>query len=277
MLNRDKFPRAPIRRPLDVPAPITYAVAHETTSPKFAKAFAQGCGGRIAGIPTPPMLQPGGFAAFCTPPTWPLLDMVQREHRTYYYGDHAYWGRGRYYRVARNAVQYVPSAFALARATPQRLVHEIGISPSLEWNRSGLSVVICPNSAEYMHRYGIDSKAWTLDMVRQVATVSNRPIVVRHKAMVGRRPLYLDLHDAWAVVVFSSNAAVESLVHGVPIFVTAPWASTAALAKSDLSQIESPYYPTIVDRNRFLWSLAEHQWTLTELANGTAWKALHVD
>lgn len=287
MITRDKFPRLgerpvmkQVRRPVDVPPPVTYAVATETTSPKFAKAFAQGCGGVIGGVPVNASagnLLPGGFASFCTPATWPLLDAAIADKRTYYYGDHAYWRRGKYYRVIKNAVQYQPSAVALARATPDRLVKEIGVTPSADWQRTGTSIVICPNSVEYMRRFGLDAREWVLACVRAVAQVSNRPIIVRQKAMVHRRPLYLDLHDAHAVVVFSSNAAVEALVAGVPVFVTAPWASTAPYGKSDLSQIETPYYPAVVDRNRFLWSLAEHQWTLDQLANGTAWRALHVD
>jgi hypothetical protein len=287
-LIRDKFPRQavaavaavaavrPVHRPVDVPPPVTYAVANETTSPKFAKAFAQGCGGIISGVTAHSHLLPGGVATFATPATWPLLDKAIAAERPYYYGDHAYWRRGKYYRIARNAVQYQPTASALARATPDRL-QALDVTPSADWNRLGTSIVVCPNSTIYMARFGVDAHEWVLDVVRQVARVSDRPIVVRHKATAARRPLYLDLHDAWAVVVFSSNAAVEALVAGVPVFVTAPWASTAAMGKSSLAEIETPYYPDLQARDRFVWCLAEHQWTLQEIATGLAWKALHVN
>jgi len=273
---RDKFLRQQ-RRP-NIPPPVTYAVATETTSPKFAKAFAQGCGGPICGIGAyhKPLLGPGGFAGFCTPATWPLLDQAIADNRPYYYGDHAYWGRGKSYRIARNAVQYQPTAAALARATPTRF-RRLGVSLAPDWQTNGNSIVICPNSAVYMARFGIDAREWVLDVVRQVARVSDRPIVVRQKSMNGRRPLYLDLHDAWAVVVFSSNAAVEALAAGIPVFVLAPWASTATSGKSHLTEIETPYYPAIAQRDRLLWCLAEHQWTLAEIAAGIAWRTLHAD
>lgn len=263
---------SPLRqlRPPSTPPPVTYVVPGETTSPKFAKAFAAGCRGHM--VNTQMGLQTGAFAAFCTPATWPLLEQARREGRDWYYGDHAFYKRGKYYRVTKNAYQYVPTERDLAAATSARFTAVNGdIHP--EWRR-GTAVVVCPNSEVYMRHFGIDAREWTMDVVRQIAAVTDRPIVVRWKAVVGRRPFYVDCHDAWAVVVFSSNAAVEALMAGVPIFVTAPWASTAQMGLSDLSQIESPYFPESSLRERFLWALAERQWTLDEIRAGYAWRAL---
>lgn len=251
-------------------SPTTYFVPGELTSPKFAKAFAQGCKGYASNVLT--SLRPGPFAAFCTPATWPLLDQAIADGRDYYYGDHAYWRRGRYFRVTRNAVQFQPAMQDLRIARPHRL-QQVSVEVVDEWRRGGSSIIICPNSPIYMRRYGLDAQQWTLDCVKAIQTVSDRPVVIRWKSQQQHRPLYLDLHDAWAVVVFSSNAAVEALVAGVPVFVLAPWASTASMGTSDLSKIESPLYPDF--RLPFLWSLAEHQWSLSEIAGGYAWRVLH--
>ncbi len=97
LVDRRSHLRAPAIRPVrrsSHPPPVTYVVAHETTSPKFAAAFARGCGGTCASVVTG--LRPGTFAAFCTPPTWPLLQQAQAESRDWYYGDHAYYWRGKY-------------------------------------------------------------------------------------------------------------------------------------------------------------------------------------
>ena len=84
--------------------------------------------------------------------------------------------------------------------------------------------------------------------------------------------VYLDLHGAWAVVVYNSNCAVDALIAGVPIVVRCPWASTIHMGIHDLAAIESPIYPD--NRQPFLYALAERQWTLNEIAAGYAWKAL---
>lgn len=253
--------------------PTTYHVQGEATSPKFSAAFAKGCGGSLA--PASGGLQAGNFAAFCTPPTWPLLQQAKAEGRTWFYGDHAFYRRGHYYRVTRNGYQYVPTATDLTHARPERfLACHVDLHPG--WREQvGSAIIVCPNSPTYMAMFGIDAHQWVLDVVDTLGRHTDRPIVVRWKAQAQRRPLYVDLHDAWAVVVFSSNAAVEAIAAGVPVFVLAPWAATAQMGHGDLTQIESPVYPD--QREPFLWALAQHQWSLKELASGDAWKALRRD
>lgn len=253
---------------VDLPTPVTYFSPSEITSPKFGRAFSQGCGGLLTNQLA--RLQPGPFASFCTPSVWRLLDLAIAQGRDYYYGDHAFWGRGHYYRVTRNGVQFQPSAADLARARPHRL-RLLGIDIS-DWKRDGRDVVICPNSDVYMARYGLSAAQWANDVAGQIAAVSDRPTIIRWKAQTKLRPLRCDLQSAHAVVVFSSNAAVEALVAGVPVFVLAPWASARPLASADVAQIDTPIYPD--DRLPFLWSLAEQQFTLAEIATGLAWRAL---
>lgn len=263
-----RVPACPVTR--TTATPTTYVIPSETTSPKFGAAFAKGCGGPMATIQSG--LQPGHFASFCTPATWPMLRQVQQDHaRDWYYGDHAFYRRGRYYRVTKNAYQYQPSAAELASATPDRF-KATGLQAVPDWTRHGSSVVICPNSALYMAQHGVNAHDWVMECVRVIARHSPRNIVVRWKAQSARRPLHLDLHDAWAVVVYNSNAAVEALQAGIPIFVTCPWASTTQMGLSDLTRIESPIYPD--NRLAFLWALADHQWSLPEIASGLAWRTL---
>lgn len=251
------------------PVPVSYAVPDEHTSPRFAGAFAQGCGGPAT---NDNVLLPGPVALFGSPARQELLAQAKREGRTYYYADHGFYRRGKYYRVAKNAVQYQPSLPAILRAKPDRF-HATGLTAAPEWATPGASIVICPNSPQYMSWFGIDAHAWVVDLVDRLGQLTDRPIIVRWKSMASRRPLYLDLHNAYAVVVFSSNAAVEALTHGVPIFTLAPWASTVSLARTSIDQIESPYYPD--HRIQFLWKLAMRQWTMQEIADGLAWKGLH--
>ena len=247
--------------------PVTYMVPGAGTSPKFAEAFSQGCHGQL--VPVSRGLQPGAFAAFCTPQTWPLLRQVQDEGRDYYYGDHGCFRRGVYYRVTKNG--YQPDG--RGRAAPDRF-RRYGVSLSDRWHTHGRQIVVCPNSPVYMRFHGREAHGWVAEVIRHLSRVTDRPVVTRWKVDSPSRPLALDLADAWMVVTFSSAAAVEALAAGIPVCTLAPWASTARMGITDLKHVESPHYPDLDDRDQFLFNLAAAQWTLSEIRQGLAWAAL---
>jgi len=244
--------------------PVSYAVDGEKSSPRFASAFAAGCGGLATMEDT---LLPGPVALFGSPARVPLLKTAIAQGRDWYFGDHGYFGRFKYYRVTKNAYQHDGSG----HFSPERFkALRLNVAPT--WNKSGSAVVICPNSPGYMATFGIDAKQWVIDIVTAVSRVSDRPIVVRWKAQAQARPIYMDLHDAWMTVVFSSASALDSLIAGVPVCTLASWAASYRMGITDISQVETPYYPE--DREQFLFNLANQQWTLDEIRAGLAWKAL---
>lgn len=248
--------------------PVSYSVPGEKSSPRWAAAFAAGCGGLVTADLT--RLRPGAFAAFCSPPVYPLLNQAQVEGRDWYYGDHGYFHRFRYYRITKNAYHHD----GRGTAPPDRFrALQLNVHPA--WNTGGSAIVVCPNSPVYMTQFAkMDAHAWVLDVVARLGRVSDRPVIVRWKSHATIRPLYLDLHDAWMVVVFSSASAIEALMAGVPVCTLAPWAATARMGITDLAQVESPIYPDLTERDQFLFNLAAQQWTLPEIRCGDAWRCL---
>jgi hypothetical protein len=79
------------------------------------------------------------------------------------------------------------------------------------------------------------------------------------------------LEGAWACVTFSSNAAVEAALAGVPVFACDEGSMALPIANRDLSEIERPALP---DREQWAFDLAYAQWTLQEFANGSCWQHL---
>jgi hypothetical protein len=79
------------------------------------------------------------------------------------------------------------------------------------------------------------------------------------------------LRDCWALVTWSSAAANEALLAGVPVFTAADCAA-ALLGRTDFSKIEVPVYP----EGRTVWAaaLAGQQWSLDEFRHGVAWRTL---
>ncbi len=244
--------------------PVTYYVPDEFTSPKLAYAFAKGCGGTISADLN--YLLPGPVAMFGSPPVWPLLRKAQAEGRDFYFADHAYFGRGRFYRITKNAYQHDGIGTS---STPERFERSACriVQP---WRKAGAHVLVCPQSPVYFSLHGLDHDEWLREVVSTLRQHTDREIRVRWKA--SRTPIGPDLEAAWAVVVFSSAAALDALIAGVPVFTLASFAASRRMGLSDLSQIESPIYPD--GRREFLHVLADNQWTLPEIMRGSAWRHL---
>lgn len=242
--------------------PVSYYAPQEITSPKFAYAFAKGCRGTITDENE---LFPGPVALFGSPSKWAVLRQAQQQERDWYYGDHGYFGRGLFYRITKNAYQHDGTG----DADPERfLKFGKAIEP---WRRKGAHVLVCPNSPEHFAQHGLDHDPWLNATIATLRQYTDRELRVRWKR--GQRTRIIDdLRGAWACVVYSSAAALDALIAGIPVFVLAPFAAAYRMGLSDLALIEAPIYPT--DREPFLWALANQQWTLSEIYRGQAWHSL---
>ena len=246
--------------------PVSYYNPNEFSSPKLAYAFAKGCGGTIT---DEDYLFPGPVALFGSPARWPLLRQAQAAGREWYYIDHAYFSRGKYFRITKNAYQHD------GRGTSNGLRFKAfeRLSKIKPWRKPGAGhILICPNSAVYFGLHGIQVDTWLREVMTTLRQHTDREIRIRWKVQRAERLIADDLAGAWATVVFSSAAAMDGLCAGVPCFTLAPFAASVRMGLSDLTKIEAPFYPD--DRESFLSVLADNQWTLQEILKGTAWRAL---
>jgi len=240
-----------------------YAAKGERTSPLFAEAFAKGCDGTVV---SDGQLRPGPVALFGSAKLWQQLRQAQAEGRTWYYGDHAFFGRMTYYRIARDAFHYDgrPDGVPVERKRLRRLA----LRPAA-WRRGGRHVLVCPPDQAFAACHGFDADLWLSNTLAELGCHTDRELRVRERS--ARRPLAEDLAGCWALVTHSSNAAVEAAMAGVPPFVTAP-CGARWVAGGALNDIERPRLAE--DREDWAARLASHQWTLGEIASGLAWQAL---
>lgn len=239
-----------------------YAVPEEFSSPVWARSFAAGCGGSIC---KQDVLQPGDVAMFGSPARWSILRQAQAQGRTWYYGDHAYFSRHRFFRVTRNAYQVYDLS---GEGDPKRFEY---LSLSIDdWKRRGEHILLCPNSPTFFGLHGQDCDRWIEDTTRELRKHTDREIRVRFK----RSPVQfeIDLSRAWAVVVYTSVCGVHAAMAGVPCFATERCASQA-FGTSDLSLIETPVRPD--NRYEMACVLAANQWTPREMSRGRAWSYLN--
>lgn len=241
--------------------PNVYAAPGENTSPKWCEAFAAGCCGKVR---TDMTLADGPVAMFGSQQLWGLLTAAQKEKRTWYYGDHGYFGKGRYYRVTRNAYQHDGSGFDSADKFKS---FGIEIKP---WRKTGAHILVCPPGEIFLSLMN-QRKDWLDEVLRTLAKVTDRPVVIRrkHARRNRRRPLGLDLENCWALVTFMSNTSVDAILAGVPAFVLGPCAARS-MGNVDLSKIENPVLSE--GREQWAYNLAANQWTLDEMRANECWR-----
>lgn len=142
--------------------------------------------------------------------------------------------------------------------------------------KSGNHVLLVTPSEKPCKFYGIDRDTWVNETVAEIKKYTDRPIVIRDKAVRQQRinkTIFEDLENCHALVTYQSIAAVESVLHGVPAFTLAPTAADP-VGDKDLSLIETP---TKQDEHKiYKWAchLAYGQFHIDEFKNGTAYTLL---
>lgn len=208
----------------------------------------------------------------CHPELRHLIDHWSATGREFIYWDRGYakrifatWlprplsGSG-YYRWTRNAFQ-----MRSIREVPKDRWRALNI-PLAPWSENGRHIVIAKPSATYdaFHR----THDWLDKTVAELKRHTDRPLVIREK--LSTVPLAEELRGAHALVTHQSNAAVEAVIMGCPVFVD-DGSAASLVGKTDIAEIEHPIYP---DRKPWLWSLAYSQYSEDELVNGALWSLL---
>jgi hypothetical protein len=139
-------------------------------------------------------------------------------------------------------------------------------TPQTPWTKPGRHIVIAKPSATYDAFHATHS--WLDVTIERLKRHTDRPLVIREK--LSEKPLAADLEGAHALVTHQSNAAVEAVIMGCPVFVD-PGSAAALVGQTDLSLIEAPVYP---DRKPWLCSLAYSQFSERELIDGTLWRLM---
>lgn len=207
-----------------------------------------------------------------------IMRRCWQDRREFYYMDTGYFGNHvhkLYHRIVKNDLQHgdiVPRSSqrwdALRISLPKK-------------TRTGNRIIVAAPDEKPCRFYGIDQHVWIQDTVTELKKHTDRPIVIRQRAArridrVKHDALTAVLqHDVHAVVTFNSNAAVESVLAGVPVFVTAPTHAAAVVGNRDLSQIEKPHWPDQDRLHAWACHLAYGQFHVDELRNGTAYRILN--
>jgi len=250
---------------------IGYPVPRKAKAKMLCEAFCAGAGGTVSHDVSQLLPGPAAFYGLA-PSTAHLWKQANADAaRVWYYIDNAYTDPQRevYFRVTRNRLQH-PGVGASDGKRFAAL--NIPIKP---WRSSGSHVLLCPQSDLFMSDCVGYSGSWTQNALAALRQYTDRELRVRpwngNKAE-WFRTLPDDLRDCWALVTYSSSSAISAILAGIPAICTAEDCIAAPMSDR-LGRIEAPKIPD----NRREWAsvVADHQWTVAELRDGTAWRALN--
>jgi hypothetical protein len=212
----------------------------------------------------------------------------QKNNRDFYYIDTGYIGNfpspgntsGKkiWHRIVKNDLQHnIPKDLPGDRW--ELLIKQ---DPRLEWsgwkshNQKILLVLPNPKACRY---YNIDCDQWIAETTEKIKTYSNLPIEIRVKGSRSERNHGYSIYDAfdtgvYATVSFNSIASLESVLYGIPAFVSVPCAASP-LVSTDLSQLKNPYKPEMNLIIKQCKTLAYGQFRQDEILDGTAWKIIN--
>jgi hypothetical protein len=228
--------------------------------------------------------------------------VVKRKHihqhwqdkKDFYYIDTGYFGnfispgnpggRKLFHRIVKNDLQ----KHWLEKHSSDRWQEICKIDPRYQWKdwkKKGRKILIIVPNRKSCVFYGYDvdpyvngEKPWLIKTIETIKKHTDMEIIIREKGSRSARQHH-SIFDAldegvFATVAFNSIAALESVIYGVPAFVTVPCAASP-LALTDLTKITTPYYPDEDLISKHCRSLAYGQFTSEEIVNGTAWKILN--
>ena len=215
------------------------------------------------------------------------VDQCIQIGRDFYYIDTGYFGnfpstgnpggKKRYHRIVKNENQHTE----ISASPDDRWKKLLDEDKRLRWNgwkqydKKILLVMPNPKACRY---YNYEYDKWVEETEREIKKYCDLPIEVRIKGSRVYRNNEYSIYDAldsgvYATVAFNSIAALESVLYGVPAFVTVPCAASP-LVSSDLSKLSKPYYPDKDLIYRHCCGLAYGQFTLEEIETGYAWNIL---
>lgn len=215
------------------------------------------------------------------------IEQCKQKNRDFYYIDTGYFGnfpskgnpggKKRYHRIVKNENQHTE----IIDSPPDRWNTLLDEDDRLKWrgwkkyDKKILLVMPNPKACRY---YDYDYTTWVENTEKEIKKHCDLPIEIRIKGSRSERNVGYTIYDAfdsgvYATVAFNSIAALESVLYGIPAFVSVPCAASP-LSSTDLSQLRSPFFPDEKSIYQHCCGLAYGQFTLDEIESGEAWKII---
>jgi hypothetical protein len=142
----------------------------------------------------------------------------------------------------------------------------------------GDHILICPSSETVTYKHNnLTQGDWVDRAISQIKKLTNRDIRIRYKPRPNNewwgKDIKEDLDDCHCLITNMSLSAIDSILEGVPVVCdgrNVAWPVSTRF----IQFINDPLKPTKDNVNEWMKLLANNQFTIEEMKNGTAYKVL---
>jgi hypothetical protein len=263
-----------------------------TTKPRtqrYVDAFVSGTPGpykiydfkTLKGLPEEDLIMYGILAG-----SGEVYKRCEAANKDFYYMDHGYFGNAHdaphWLRITKNG----HTQTTLKNVPTDR--YEKHFKRELKpWNKTGKDILFLPPTIATSNFFNATN--WIADTLKTLSNTTDRYVDIREKpynpnisvdqygatVKVDRPTEHkgpIDWSQYHAVITFNSNTMIEALHNGVPVFCGTQASAALPISETDFTKIETPKYG---DRMALFASLAYSNFTMAEMADGTAWKILN--
>ena len=163
------------------------------------------------------------------------------------------------------------------------------------WKQTGDKIIICgQHGSSHQWRNNPPMIQWLDQQITGVRQYTDKPIVIRphprnhvqinvgkfnNVKIIGPKKdnnTYDDTNlkdifgDAWALINYSSNPAMQAIFNGIPVF-TSPASLSFDVSNNNIKNINSPEMP---DRKKWANKLSHTEWWIDEIKNGLPWRRI---
>jgi hypothetical protein len=200
--------------------------------------------------------------------------------------------RGTTWKVGLNGINR--DAYFGPKGNNSQRAQELGLELK-PWKTSGEYILICGQHDKSLQWQNMPlASEWTMNIIEQVQQYSDKPIIFRphprcrldhierqYQNVYRQDPLYingtyddynLSFAKAHAVISWSSNPGVQSVISGIPAFVGP--SSLAYDVGNDIDFIHDIENPMMLERQQWLNDYAWTEYTIEEISQGIPLKRL---
>ena len=147
------------------------------------------------------------------------------------------------------------------------------------WNQGeGDHILICPSSETMTHRHnGMSQGRWVASLMNKLTKLTNRDVRVRNKPRPNNewwgKDIKEDLDGAHCLITNMSLTAIDAVLEGIPI-ITDTRNVAWPVSSRYIEFINDPLKPTHDKVNNWLKLLANNQFNLKEIEDGTAFNII---
>ena len=203
----------------------------------------------------------------------------QNRNHPFLYFDHAYFHATRDYKPGKFGLLYrliksqmqLNKLVNLEKEDYDRIskFKPIDVKP---FKKGGEHILLCPPTKAICRLYDLGFEDMYIEsMITEISKYTDRNIIVRTKDT--KLSLEEQLKDCHAVVTHQSTVAINAILNGVPSFCDEV-SQSKPVSETDISRIETPFYPDEDLINKWIDSLLSCQFTMEEIKNGTAYNTV---